>query len=146
MTTALAKPEITRTKFSGDELCQMKTNKGGLRSIGIISKQQFKRETGLKGNALSDAYNAMLRNVGTSATAHLHNRLSNGMQPARVRQLKNGGEVWTLYPKGHYDWKRAERKPRRAFTDKRIEKMLNQMNIFGEKRQEMREHLQSCTK
>ena len=146
MTTALAKPEITRTKFSGDELCQMKTNKGGLRSIGIISKQQFKRETGLKGNALSDAYNTMLRNVGTSATAHLHNRLSNGMRPARVRQLKSGGEVWTLYPEGHYDWKRAERKPRRALTDKMIEKMLSKMSTSEEKRREMRGYLQALTK
>lgn len=71
-----------------------KTTDKGVTTNRLMSKKEFKESTGLKGNELTNAFNAMIRAGGSNAAGELFKRVAKGeLIPTSERDSKNAVQV-----------------------------------------------------
>lgn len=130
----MATKEIVRSAAYGNDLSVQTTNARGQITITRMSPPEFRKATGLRGNAASNAYNEYLRSTGKSGNGHVLQWLNSGDEVHKIRQLSRGGKQITIYPAGTFDRKIKEAKPKRLLSDKMIERILDAKNLTGEAR------------
>ena len=130
----MATKEIVRSAAYGNDLSVKTTNARGLITIARMSAPEFRKATGLRGNAASKAFNEYLKSTGKTGNGYVHQMLNDGNEVHRIRQLARGGTQFTIYPAGTFDRKIKEAKPKRLLSDKLIERILDAKNLTGEAR------------